>query len=151
MPHTHQVTIPDEMWKWAERQCRSRGEGPAAYLRAIIIGAIAASNEENEPQQHNNGPNPNAAKVKQAIIDVLEGSKIYAHGCKAILQSDWDYIDPSGMMQKPPNEVQDFLQCCSYEVGMYADMFASRRNLLKMIFDAYMRAHGGWTGQRGPY
>ena len=144
----HQVTISDEMWSWADRQSRLRGEGPATFLRAIITGAMinftTTANEVNNGRTEKVWPTNNN-KVKQAIIDVLEGRKIYAHACKAIVSAnDWDYIDPANMMQKPAEEVQDFLSCCSYEVGMYADMFASRRNLLKMIFDAYMRAHGGW-------
>jgi hypothetical protein len=146
----HQITIPEEMWQWAEDQSRQRGEGPASFLRAVIIGAMAQAGTTTTRLRVNNHPTPQqpqrtTTSTRQAIIDVLEGRRIYAHGCKAILQAnDWDYIDPAQMMQKPPEDVLDFLQSCSYEAGMYADMFASRRNLLKMIFDAYLRAHGGY-------
>lgn len=149
---THQVQIPDEMWDWAERQCKARGEGPAAFLRAIIIGAMANNGEGRRfgPEEILKRPQdarpPVTGKAKQAIIDVLEGRRIYAYACTAILEAeDWNFTDPAGKMNKPPEEVKDFLLCCRYEISMYADMFASRRNLLKMIFDAYMRAHGGWN------
>lgn len=136
----HQISVRDEVWAWAAEQAKSHGEGPASYLSAILIGAMVLTTKPKQPPSQ-----PNST-VKQAIIDVLENRKIYGHACKAILATDWDYTDPASMMQKPPEEVQDFLRCCAYEAGMYADMFATRRNLLKMIFDAYMRAHGGYGG-----
>jgi hypothetical protein len=89
--------------------------------------------------RHQANTTAKASTVKQAIIDVLEGRRVYAHACKAILHSGWHYVDPGNMMNKSPAEVQDFLESCAMEASLYTDMFATRRNLLKMIFDAYLR------------
>jgi hypothetical protein len=37
----HQMSIPDNMWNWAEERCIANSEGPASFLRNIIIGAMA--------------------------------------------------------------------------------------------------------------
>jgi len=96
----------------------------------------------SQPQQQN-------LKLKQKptdIMDLMEDMVFDRCGvyrmARAILATGWDYVDPSGMMQKPPDDVQDFLQSCTTDVSKYSEMHLGRRNLLKMICDAYVRSLG---------
>jgi hypothetical protein len=47
----HQMVIPDEMWKLAEEKCIESGEGPASYLRNLLIGAIIRMGGNNHTAQ----------------------------------------------------------------------------------------------------
>jgi hypothetical protein len=76
---------------------------------------------------------------RQILLDVIENRKAYCHAATMILNSGWNFIDPEGLMRKSPEEIQDFLQQCADEISMYNDMFATRRNLLKMVIDAWLR------------
>jgi hypothetical protein len=51
MPHN--MTIPDEMWEWACEQGAVSGEGPASFLRGVLIGAMRPrlNNNNNKPQR----------------------------------------------------------------------------------------------------
>jgi hypothetical protein len=78
-------------------------------------------------------------RYRSVVLDMIEGRKAYCDAAIECRRSGWDFIDPEGRMIKPPEQVRDFLETVSMEVGMYGDLFASRKNLLKMIMDAWLR------------
>jgi hypothetical protein len=92
--------------------------------------------------EHEHAPKHESAtwiRYRSTVLDMIEGRKAYCDAAMECRRSGWDFIDPEGRMIKPPEQVQDFLETISMEVGMYGDLFASRKNLLKMIMDAWLR------------
>jgi hypothetical protein len=78
-------------------------------------------------------------RVRDAIREVYQGQKTYDHAIKLILQTSWPFTDPSGLVQKTPAELEDFLRTCNTEIGLYAELNEPRRKLLHMCFDIWLR------------
>jgi len=112
------------------------GENLMAYMRQNF-----GLNGNSQPhQQFQQSHNNSIRDVKPALIAVLENRKVVATGATVLLSSNWSGIDPRGLMIKTPEEVFDFLESLTMELGMYGDMYPSRKALFKMIIDAYCRA-----------
>jgi len=76
------------------------------------------------------------AKIRQTMLGQLTVDEVAV----ALLDSGWDARDPKGLMIKPADEVRDFLRNVSVEVSLWSDLSLPRRNLMKMICDAYCRS-----------
>jgi hypothetical protein len=101
--------------------------------------ADALINGNQQQTQHSTRP----ASTEQALnlIEDMCFDRTGVHRvANMLLKANWDYTDPLGMMQKDPDEVEDFLQSCSMEINKWSEMHPSRRNLFKMICDAYTRS-----------
>ena len=101
-------------------------------------GSRVRPQQQTRLQQHYPGPDE-VQKIWEAVVS---NEKLYNKAVKVLAATDWDRTDPKRLMRKPPEEVDEFLESCRYEVGYYKDMYETRRNLLTMIFDAYFRSVG---------
>lgn len=68
------------------------------------------------------------------------GKSLYNEVAGQLLErSGWEFEDPAHKMGKSATEVRDYLKQLSEQVGLFSDLNDGRRNLLKMICDAYLR------------
>jgi hypothetical protein len=51
----HSITIPAHLWRWAQERCAEAGQGPASYLRNILIGAATRDSGSAHQQRSANG------------------------------------------------------------------------------------------------
>lgn len=59
--------------------------------------------------------------------------------CESLLRSGADFIDPAGSTIKSSDEIVEFLEHTSSQVGTWYDLSDGRRALLKTICDVYCR------------
>lgn len=78
--------------------------------------------------------------IRAKIRDMLLEKNTVDDVASALLGSGWNFKDVKRLMEKPAEDVEEFLLTMSYEVNLYSDMYESRRKLFKMICDAYCRA-----------
>lgn len=121
-------------------------EWPDPDGKSLGLLLVEKIESEYSPQTR---PLVSSSKIRNIMVDVVEGGKVYSRIAVALLESNWDFIDKGKLMNKSPEEVKDFLESLVPEVGKYDHMNSSRRALLQMIFDAYMRSHelGGTNGR----
>ena len=78
---------------------------------------------------------------QSVIRGMYVGRNTTDEAARCILASNWNFRDPIGRMNKSEADVRGFLESVSQEIGLYSEMTSEgRRNLLKMICDAYLRA-----------
>jgi len=80
------------------------------------------------------------ANVRPQIEAVIEGRSNCSVAAKAILESGWDFNDPTGKLMSSPKRVEDFLRENVIEIQMLDDMTVQRCGLFKMIMHAYCHA-----------
>jgi hypothetical protein len=131
-----------------ERCLRSACQGPYE----LVEQEIAEEEDENEDSVANaqsslplhaiSRPLHAIKDCRQEIIAVQLNLAMPESATTALLASGWDYTDPEGYTHKSPEDIKDFLTCMSsgFEIELYKDMHPSRRALLKVIFDTYLRA-----------
>lgn len=78
--------------------------------------------------------------VRQTLEECLEGKTTLRKAAEVLLDSGWDYTDPGVLMEKPPQEIEQFLRDLTGTIGKYTDLQDSPyKRLIRMIFDAYCR------------
>jgi len=133
----HTITISDDIWEWARKRCRKQ-EGPATYLRNIIVREIVRGNDNKSPSvEGSNGElwDTNIPDIRPLCQNLTNTTKLAI----AIKESSWDRIDPKGRMRMPPDEVDDFLLGQVFRPHDYTTMPDGMRSLLDLIIDAYGR------------
>ena len=95
---------------------------------------------------HSSTPAPVAKPVRippdiRSIIHavITKGSLPLEELAQPIIDSGWDFIDPSGSMTSPPYEVKDFLESLIWRRIYYNELVDRAKGKLNTIVDAYGR------------
>jgi hypothetical protein len=101
---------------------------------AEVMKAIKVKEQVSKPHL------PDISPLVQAVIDEKD-IKAVRNLCTALLNSGWDMIDPSGKMNKTPEEVRQCLRdwIADWPV-LYSNMTGGMQRLLKTFCDSYLRA-----------
>jgi hypothetical protein len=82
----------------------------------------------------------NPPDIRSIIHSTLtRGSLPLEELAKPIVDSGWDFIDPSGSMTSPPYEVKDFLESLIWRRIYYNELVDRAKGKLNTIVDAYGR------------
>lgn len=87
----------------------------------------------------NGGGYPDISPITQAVVD--DDPKALRLLYETLQRTDWDFIDPAGLMKKSPEEVHQFMR--DHSMGWpkkYSTLTSGMQQFYIMICDAYMRA-----------
>jgi hypothetical protein len=116
------------------RRAALAGKDIVGYIRDSYARPQAVSSQQSQVQQWR-------IRDDRHVVDTLTTAHSIYAAVEAMLEGGWDFIDPERRMNKPPREVQNYLeQLRDGPTTSFDELHPSQQGLLRMIRDAWWRA-----------